>query len=221
MLWHLHGLAWRCPLCHSFAARILKGVLRHIGAVHAHEANFHVTCGIQGCPRSYSNYHSYKKHMYKKHREVLEVTATVSSASEVQVFEPTETDEYPCGSSDTTTHPSHTDEKKQSALFLMKATAVRKVSKTTLDDLIGDITILLDNRIQLLQESISTALQNKGLEFDAELAAIFQKPSLTTPFQGLHSEFLRKKFYIEKMGFVVSAPTASLLGSLLYHFGNL
>ena len=40
----------------------------------------------------------------------------------------------------------------------MKATAVRKVSKTTLDDLIGDIAILLDNRIQLLQKSISTAL---------------------------------------------------------------
>ena len=65
--------SWRCPLCHFFAARALKGVLRHIGAVHAHEANFQVICGVQGCPRSYSNYHSYKKHMYQKHREVLEV----------------------------------------------------------------------------------------------------------------------------------------------------
>ena len=65
--------SWRCPLCHFFAARALKGVLRHIGAVHAHEANFQVICGVQGCPRSYSNYHSYKKYMYQKHRDVLEV----------------------------------------------------------------------------------------------------------------------------------------------------
>ena len=134
--------------------------------------------------------------MYQKHRKVLEVT-TVPSASEAHVLE---TDDYTCGSSDTTTHPAHTDEKKQSALFLLKATAVRKISKTALDDLIGDIAILLDSRIQLLQESISTALQYKGLEFDAELAAIFQKPSLTTPFQSLHNEFLRKKFYRGEMG---------------------
>ena len=115
MLWHLHSLG--SPLCYSFAARILNGVLRHIRAVHAHEANFHVTCGIQGCPRSYSNYYSYKKHMYQKPREVLEVTTTVPSASEVQVFEPIETDDYPCGSSDTTTHPSRTDERNNQHCF--------------------------------------------------------------------------------------------------------
>ena len=61
--------------------------------------------------------------MYQKHSEVLEV-ATVPSASEAQVLEPIEIDDYTCGSSDTTTHPAHTDEKKQSALFLLKATAV-------------------------------------------------------------------------------------------------
>ena len=197
---------WRCPLCHTFAARIIKGVLRHMGAVHAHEANFHVTCGIQGCPRTYSNYHSYKKHMYQKHREILEV-GTVPSISEVQpdVVEPIETDDADDGRSDTSTQPAR-NEKKQSALFLLNATAVRKVSKSTLDDLIGDISILLDSRIQLLREDISTALHDRGLEFDAELATVFQKPSLTAPFQGLHNEFLRKKFYREEMGFVVSPP---------------
>jgi len=55
--------------------------------------------------------------MYQKPREVLEVTTTVPSASEVQVFEPIETDDYPCGSSDTTTHPSRTDERNNQHCF--------------------------------------------------------------------------------------------------------
>lgn len=57
-------------------------------------------------------------------------------------------------------------------------------------------------------EDLKTTLNNNGKQFDAELTAIFQKPHLTTPFRGLHSEFLRKKFYKEEMKLLVSALVA-------------
>ena len=62
-----------CPLCSTFAAKDLKGVLRHMGTIHAHEAGFYVRCQVKDCPYTYTNYHSYKKHLYKKHRDVLGV----------------------------------------------------------------------------------------------------------------------------------------------------
>ena len=34
---------------------------------------FYVRCQVQDCPYTYTNYHSYKKHFYKKHRDVLGV----------------------------------------------------------------------------------------------------------------------------------------------------
>jgi len=68
-------------LCNS-AARNLKGVVCHIGSVHAHGANFHVTCGLQGCPRTYTNFHSYKKHMYSRHRDTLEVESSPTVSGE-------------------------------------------------------------------------------------------------------------------------------------------
>ena len=74
------GERWRCPLCDLFAATTLKGVIRHLGAVHSHES---ITCGLEGCPRSYANFHSYKKHMYKNHRDILEVDD--EAASQVMV----------------------------------------------------------------------------------------------------------------------------------------
>ena len=70
-----------CPLCSSFVAKDLKGVLRHMGTVHAHEAGFYVRCYVQECPATYSNFHSYKKHLYKKHRDVLGVSSCDSSAN--------------------------------------------------------------------------------------------------------------------------------------------
>ena len=53
---------YTCVICNHFCATSMTGVLKHIGLVHAHEPNFHVSCGIQGCPRTYKNYYSFRKH---------------------------------------------------------------------------------------------------------------------------------------------------------------
>ena len=68
-----------CPLCESFAAPHMKGVVRHIGLVHSHEFAFRVTCGVGGCTRTYTRFSSYKKHMYVKHRDVLGVSTREQS----------------------------------------------------------------------------------------------------------------------------------------------
>lgn len=108
------------------------------------------------------------------------------------------------------------DEKKQSALFLLKAKTVNKVSNTALNDLIGDFSILLESRIQSLQQELACTLSSRGVQLNSELASIIQKPSLTTPFQGLHSEYLRKKFFIEKMGLLVSIVCVSVCIYIIY-----
>lgn len=81
--------SWKCPLCLFFASRSLKGVVRHIGVVHSHDASFHIVCGLNGCPRSYRNFHSYKKHMFQRHRDVMEV-GPARGESDADHFEPNE-----------------------------------------------------------------------------------------------------------------------------------
>ena len=73
-----------CWLCQSFVSRTLKDVMRHIGAVHSHELVFHTVCGIGGCSRSYTNFFSYninKKHVYRKHRESLDMSLEINRFS--------------------------------------------------------------------------------------------------------------------------------------------
>ena len=62
-----------CWLCFKVAAATLKGILKHIGTIHSCEPNFSITCGVHSCPRRYSNFFSFKKHLYRKHRAELEL----------------------------------------------------------------------------------------------------------------------------------------------------
>ena len=69
---------WNCSLCEWFAAVSLKVVMHHIGSVHMHEAGFHICCGIDGCPRTYKNFASYRQHLYRVHRDVLDISTSIS-----------------------------------------------------------------------------------------------------------------------------------------------
>lgn len=59
-----------CPRCPFFSFHFTR-VVNHIGLVHSAEPNFRVFCGIGGCASSYTNFHSYRSHLYRQHRDVL------------------------------------------------------------------------------------------------------------------------------------------------------
>ena len=69
---------YSCSICKQFSSINTSGVLRYIGVVHSHEANFYLTCGIDWCPRNYHNYHSFRKHVRKHHPHYLLNSSTSS-----------------------------------------------------------------------------------------------------------------------------------------------
>ena len=85
------GCANYCrSICKHFAAANYLLVLRHIGVVHSHEANFSLTCGVNGCIRNFRNYYSFGKHLRRLHPGVFSIPTTepttVTSASQVEVI---------------------------------------------------------------------------------------------------------------------------------------
>ena len=73
-----------CFLCNSYAGSTFADV-RHIGYVHAHEPNFTVVCGIRDCSRSYTNYCSYKRHLYREHRDYLDLNNPETNPAQVSL----------------------------------------------------------------------------------------------------------------------------------------
>ena len=59
--------------------------------------------------------------------------------------------------------------------------------------LIDDFSLFLNKKLQFLEKEVRIALHGKGLRLDADIASAFHS-SVTAPFQGLHTEFLRNKF---------------------------
>lgn len=85
----------------------------------------------------------------------------------------------------------------------MKSTAISKLSVTALDNIIEDIHLLLESRVQSLKDSLGAVFHQQQIEFDSELATIFQNPTVVLPFQDLQTNFLRKRYYTEEMGLLV------------------
>lgn len=48
--------------------RTLMKFIQHVGLVHAHEPSFSITCGVGDCQSTFSRFHSFRKHVYRKHR---------------------------------------------------------------------------------------------------------------------------------------------------------
>lgn len=191
-----------CPLCDSFAAPNLKGVVRHIGVVHAHEPGFRVTCGVDGCTKSYRKFVSYKKHMYVKHRDAQGAGSSERGA----LVQDSEAVSSVTSISEEDDQESYMNQLRRStALFILKARReIHKIPQTSLDYLLGDISTFMDmNRSRLLQK-ISVALKEKGIDMESDLVALSTSPDITNPFEGLHTEYLQKQFFLKYFNLVVS-----------------
>ena len=61
----------KCPLCSSINAEISVGdYTKHLHIFHASKpGDFKITCGINGCQRVYSNFGTFKNHLYGIHND--------------------------------------------------------------------------------------------------------------------------------------------------------
>ena len=184
-----------CPLCTLFAAKNLKGVVRHVGSIHAHDSNFGICCGLDGCHRTYKRFVSYKKHIYEKHLKKSH-TSGVGVLQDMEVSNDGQ-DGFDDNISSTTVGSNQT---KISALFLLKLENEYKVASTALDCIIEDVTTLFD----FLRNEVFSKLSQKNITIDSEITSVFETAVVRNPFEGLCSEYFRDKYYREELQYLVS-----------------
>ncbi len=73
-----------CLLC-GVQVHSLSLLLTHIRLLHASEPapGFRVQCGLQQCPRTFTNFHTFRNHVYNRHggADVMELEDIVSAVS--------------------------------------------------------------------------------------------------------------------------------------------
>ncbi len=207
---------WFCPLCEWFAGASMKAVVRHIGANHAHEAGFHVCCGIDGCPRTYKKFDSYRHHLYKIHRDVLDVSSVCYNDPEEQGGSNPEEqggsnqedsmedycDSDPNVQSDF--HNSFPLTLKRVGLFLLKAKEIYKVAETHLGSLMEDISFMIDLTVSHLEKAVQNVLKDMGIAMSCDLKSIFHLPQLKSVFDQLRTKAQQQRFIDDNLEVVVS-----------------
>ena len=184
-----------CSHCNQFSALKMSSVLRHIGRVHSHDPGFHMVCGINDCPRTFRKYYSFRKHLHRSHPDVFKDNIRVSNPVEVEEnyheFE---------GEAESSIENETDKRLRSSALFLLKAKEIDRINQSSLESLMNDITVIVEQTLDEV-EARSTFLTDDARK---ELSEIVNDPTLRNPFLSLHSEYLQKNQYKNLFGLVVS-----------------
>ena len=76
-----------CKLCSATSHLRLqtKEYIQHIRLFHAHRPDFKVTCGISGCQRTYTNFGTFRNHVYDVHTDSTTEPFEVDSVNAISV----------------------------------------------------------------------------------------------------------------------------------------
>ena len=158
-----------CPLCpHERTANLhfnRTTWLKHIQLCHAHQPGFRITCGVSGCQRTYTNFGTFKNHVYDLHPAHADVTATSSTLDlpsvcdlDVDYLGFTEQNHEEGdqggdegGSSHTLSHQSL---QRSSALFLMGCKEKNKLTQESVQWMIEGFTTLNQQRLHSLHMQV-------------------------------------------------------------------
>ena len=151
--------------------------------------------------RSYHQFFSYKKHLYRSHPEVLRTTGTSPPASgdlgdnDLLVELGSDNPHQETGLSDNnqgetadTFSISPHDLKRSGAMFILKISESKCLTLSTVNDILADIQTLTETTIRSVQSKVYTVLRSSGInpEMVPTLHSCFEHEC--NPFAGLETE---------------------------------
>ena len=197
-----------CPICYRYASLSFKVVLRHL-AIHSSDPAFHVTCGILECPRTFSTYSAYKKHVYRHHRlecglscpeEETELELH-SAALDAHTEDMEECDHEEHHNSTSTLLPPQLPQ----ALMLLKLKQKYKLSQMALNAVTDEFTDLLQSKISQIKDELHHILTSLPVPKEQlkNLTSVFQQPDIANPFSGLHNRHQQEYYFTNYLGYQV------------------
>ena len=185
-----------CTICDKFAGRSFAVVLRHIGSNHRYDPGLRIRCGIKSCPETYTNFESFRSHVYCKNRDELHLDPRETSHPENTSEEFLTNSDHPLGD-EICEQSSIVDQvgrlQSSAAKFLLKAKEEYKLSQASVDRIVSSMRGLWEQAMDLLRQQLEPSLP--GID-----ESLFH----TCIFDGLETQYLQQKYYKENFSYIVS-----------------
>ena len=195
-----------CTICDQFAGRSFASVLRHIGSIHRFDPGLSIRCGIKACPETYTNFESFRSHVYRKHRDILHLDDSQSTHTESIHRNLSTMLDNPIDDDITTRNDPITSDQQSSgtgvnlqlseAKFLLQIKEECKLTQASVDKIVFSVRGLWSEAMCGLQERLKQSSPDVELNIDK---SIFNN----TPFDGLETQYLQQKYYREHFSYVV------------------
>ena len=189
-----------CPLCPAERTQNLRmtisDYLKHLRLFHAHQPNFQICCGLNGCQRTFKNFGTYKNHVSDRHRgEQLQDSATQGLDDESSDQELTHPQTLERSSSNEGREDLVAIAQRSSAFFLMGLKEEKRLTQTALQGVIDSVTLLSQNRLSLLHQEIARLLEANGAAQSMDsIAHLFHESGVFgRPFFGLETQYQQIK----------------------------
>ncbi|XP_072142066.1 uncharacterized protein [Dermacentor andersoni] len=198
---------FRCPRC-SCSAVSLKSLFRHLHVAHGHESNW--VCGLAGCMQNVRLFTSYKKHVYRRHSDILKrpvpsMNATSNTADTTGSAAETGSDTLDVLGALGETECSElsisgdSDYVKQLATLFLKWKEGRRLPESTLHEIANDVIFF-----------VKALLEDDRLQSSVEVARIMKEVLHTDSMNYLLTTAGQSSYW--KMHFPFTKPQTVILG---------
>ena len=198
-----------CPVCREFCTQQVSVLIKHIGLVHATKGTpFRIVCGLGGCQHRFSNYHTYRNHVYTIHSDSDDLstpeTAPVPISSLVG-SDDSDGDDYQLDR--VSARQTQKDPLQEAAArFILKTKETHRLTQTVMNSVIHDVTIFSQVMLGELHYATTKKLEEAGVDQQiiSSLAPLFQESSkFGQPFEGLQTAYRQMKYFQQHFNFVV------------------
>lgn len=195
MLYNLYRM-FVCQICNLFGGNTFSAVLRHMGEIHRFDHGLIIRCGIGRCPQTYTNYESFRSHVYRKHREVLHsqsVSILPQSVADCNEGFDEGDEEMTCDA-----EVAVPDVKMIGAKFLLKTREEHRIPQSTLNNIIFDMKGLWMSSIEIVRDEVKKFMSNAIEDGD-----LMKSITDSFPLIGLETEYLQLQYYNEHFNYLV------------------
>ena len=159
---------FQCAMCKN-RSHDFKSYMNHLNWRHQFDSKFSITCNLEGCPRTYVKFDTYRRHVSKDHKQVLLSAMEENQQDNIQdtgndpaeEMEIDETTEYPtdseCESDGDAVEPLVNCEllQKQLVLFILKNREKFVIPKSSMNEIMSDVKSLMSLAVHISQTAQS------------------------------------------------------------------
>ena len=206
-----------CPLCSpEMTVNLnmnLTEFLKHIQLFHSHQPGFSITCGLNGCLRSFSSFQAFRNHVYSYHggESSLDQRQTADGESDGTGDIGGDDGDDDGDGDDGISFDSEMREtppsQRNAAMFLMGLKEKYMITQVALQGVIEGVTNLVQSHLDTLHSQIQQRLLLSGVSqaaIDGIQPLFSECGTYAHPFQGLETQYQQLKFYRQHFNLIVS-----------------